>query len=155
MTFNRDFPTPSFNLSDVRPRSAPAQELISKAASSVGVMYCSSGPNTGSNPGGGPIKKNVVHKNSHASSGIQTRVFEWASTWIWHKVDLNHSCFSPAQVILIPLLTLLNIRNSLVCMLVILSVMARHIVKAFAFEPWMFYLGNFYFYFYFLLLSFL
>ena len=71
------------------------------------------------------------------------------------KVDLNHSCFSPAQVILIPLLTLLNIRNSLVCMLVILSVMARHIVKAFAFEPWMFYLGNFYFYFYFLLLSFL
>ena len=59
------------------------------------------------------------------------------------KLDLNHSCFSPAQVILIPLLTLLNIRNSLVCMLVILSVMARHIVKAFAFEPWMFYLGNF------------
>ena len=70
------------------------------------------------------------------------------------KVDLNSSCFSSAQVILIPLLTLLNIRNSLVCMLVILSVMARHIVKAFAVEPWMFYLGKFYFYFYFLFLSF-
>ena len=71
------------------------------------------------------------------------------------KVDLNHSCFSPGQVVLIPLLTLLNIRNSLVCMVLILSVMGRHIVKAFAIEPWMFYLGNFYLYFYFVLLSFL
>ena len=50
-------------LSDVRPRSAPALELvvlpcpgephISRAASSVGVMYCFSGPNRGSNPRGG------------------------------------------------------------------------------------------------------
>ena len=50
---------------DVRPRSAPALELvalprsgephISRAASSVRVMYCVSGPNTGSNPRGGQI----------------------------------------------------------------------------------------------------
>ena len=54
-------------LSDVRSRSAPALELvavprsgephISRAASSVGVMYCVSGPNTGSNPGGERIQK--------------------------------------------------------------------------------------------------
>ena len=34
-----------------------ALELISRAASSVGVMYRSHGPNTGSNPGGGQIQK--------------------------------------------------------------------------------------------------
>ena len=57
-------------IEDVRPRSAPALELvvlprpgephISRAESSVGVMYHVSGPNTGSNPGGGQIlnKKN-------------------------------------------------------------------------------------------------
>ena len=32
-------------------------ELISRAASSVGVLYRSLGPNTGSNPGGGQIPK--------------------------------------------------------------------------------------------------
>ena len=48
-------------LSDNRPGSVPALELISRAASSVGVMYRSHGPNTGSNPGGGQIpKKNFL-----------------------------------------------------------------------------------------------
>ena len=42
-----------FILPDDRPGSVPAIELISRAASSVGVMYCSHDPNTGSNPGGG------------------------------------------------------------------------------------------------------
>ena len=44
-------------LTDVRPRSAPALELLSRATSSVGVMYRSSSPNTGSNPGEWRIKK--------------------------------------------------------------------------------------------------
>ena len=35
----------------------PALELHSRAASSVGVVYCSSGPNTGSNTRGGRILK--------------------------------------------------------------------------------------------------
>ena len=35
---------------------------ISRAASSVGVMYHVSGPNTGSNPGGGRIQKKTVNK---------------------------------------------------------------------------------------------
>ena len=51
------------SVSDVRsrPRSAPALELISRAASNVDVMYRSSVPTTGSNPGGGRIlKKNPV-----------------------------------------------------------------------------------------------
>ena len=49
------------NLSDVRPRSAPALEVISRAESSVGVIYHSSGPNTGRNPGGGQIQKNLLY----------------------------------------------------------------------------------------------
>ena len=53
--------TKLLNLSDVQPRSAPALELISRAKSSVGVMYRSSGPNTGSNPGGGQILKKSVN----------------------------------------------------------------------------------------------
>ena len=44
-------------LSDDRPGSVPALDLISRAASSVGAMYRSHGPNTGSNPGGGQIQK--------------------------------------------------------------------------------------------------
>ena len=47
------------NPSDARPRSAPALELHSRAESSVGVMYRSSSPNTGSNPGGGWILKKI------------------------------------------------------------------------------------------------
>ena len=38
----------------------PTLELYSRAASSVGVMFCSSGPNTGSNSGGGWIQKKVI-----------------------------------------------------------------------------------------------
>ena len=49
------------NITHIRPRlgprSDPALELHSRAASSVGVMYRSSGPNTGSNPGEGRILK--------------------------------------------------------------------------------------------------
>ena len=43
-----------------------ALELISRAASSVGVMYRSNGRNTGSNPGEGRIrkKKNITDKPS-------------------------------------------------------------------------------------------
>ena len=50
------------NLSDVRPRSAPALEVISRAESSVGVIYHSSGPNTRRNPVGGWIQqKNLLY----------------------------------------------------------------------------------------------
>ena len=45
------------NQSDLRPRSEPALELHSRAASSIGVMYRSRGPNTGNNSGGGRILK--------------------------------------------------------------------------------------------------
>ena len=37
----------------------PGEPHISKAASSVGVMYHVSGPNTGTNPGGGRIIKKI------------------------------------------------------------------------------------------------
>ena len=52
----------SSNQSDIRSRSEHALELHSRAVSSVGVLYRSSGPNTGRNPGGGRIllkKKNL------------------------------------------------------------------------------------------------
>ena len=45
------------NLSNVRPRSEPALELYSRTVSSVGVMYRSSGTNTGSYSRGGNYKK--------------------------------------------------------------------------------------------------
>jgi hypothetical protein len=51
--------------------------------------------------------------------------------------------FVPGQGIMIPLLNLLQIRDSVVCMLVILSVLLRHLVKAFADKEWLFYLGKF------------
>ena len=38
----------------------PTLEVYSRAVSSVGVMYHSSGPNTGSNPGGGRKKKAFI-----------------------------------------------------------------------------------------------
>ena len=48
------------NQSDLQSRSEPALELHSRAVSSVGVRYRSSGPNTGSNSGGGQIQKNKI-----------------------------------------------------------------------------------------------
>ena len=51
-------------ITNVRPRSAPNLELLSRAVSSVGVMYRSSGPNTGSNPGGGRILKKVTKRRN-------------------------------------------------------------------------------------------
>ena len=51
----------SESISNVRPRSTPTLELLSRAMSSVGVMYRSSGPNTGSNPGGGQIQKKIYY----------------------------------------------------------------------------------------------
>ena len=45
------------SLPDVRPRSAPALELQSRAESSVGVCTTSSGPNTVSNPEEGRVLK--------------------------------------------------------------------------------------------------
>ena len=61
------------NISDARPGSVLALELISTAASSVGVMHRTHGPNTGSNPGGGQIPKknnnkkgaNIILLNNH------------------------------------------------------------------------------------------
>ena len=50
------------SISDNRPGSVPPLELISRAASSVGVMYRSHGPNTGSNLGGGQIPKKKASK---------------------------------------------------------------------------------------------
>ena len=64
-------------LSNIRPRSAPALELvflprsgephISRATLSVGVMYHFSGPNTGGNPGGGWILKNNKKKHKRVN----------------------------------------------------------------------------------------
>ena len=51
----------SSNLSEVQPRSEPTLELHSRAVSSVGVMYCLSSPNTGSNSGGGRILKKYIY----------------------------------------------------------------------------------------------
>ena len=49
-------------LSDDTPGSVPALELISRAVSSVGVMYHSHGPNTGSTPGRGQKPKKTKEK---------------------------------------------------------------------------------------------
>ena len=51
--------TKLFNQSDLRPRSEPVLKLHSRAASSAGVIYRSSGPNTGSNSRGGWIVKKL------------------------------------------------------------------------------------------------
>ena len=45
------------NQSDIQPRSEPALELHSRAASSVGVMYRSSSPTQGAIPKEGGYKK--------------------------------------------------------------------------------------------------
>ena len=52
------------NQSDEQPRSEPALELHSRDASSV--IYRSSSPNTGSNPGGGGIQKKIHLKDNAA-----------------------------------------------------------------------------------------
>ena len=54
--------TKLLNQSDLLPRSEPALELHSRAASSVGAMYRSSCLNTGSNSEGGRILKNKKKK---------------------------------------------------------------------------------------------
>ena len=69
----------SSNLSDVQPRSEPALELHSRAASSVGVMYRSSNPNTGSNSGGGWIQKKRSGFLAAHSLSLQ---FWFCNTWM-------------------------------------------------------------------------
>ena len=63
-------------LSDDRPGSVPTLEVISQAASSVGVMYRSHGPNTGSNPVGGQTQKkqNILHPIKVKSNTIELLV---------------------------------------------------------------------------------
>ena len=51
----------SCHLSDDRPGSVPALELISRAASSVGVMYGSTVPTQGVIPEEGGYKKTLSH----------------------------------------------------------------------------------------------
>ena len=51
--------TKLLNQFDLRPRLEPALELHSRTASSVGIMYRYSGPNTGSSSRGGRIQKKV------------------------------------------------------------------------------------------------
>ena len=61
--------TKLLNPSGPRPRSEPALELYSRAKSSVGVMYHSIGPNTGSHPGGRRIlikKKKIVNPHYYS-----------------------------------------------------------------------------------------
>ena len=60
------------NQSDLLPSSEPALELLSRAASSVGVMYPSSNPNTGSNSRGGKILKK--HKKTDNKEKKKTKV---------------------------------------------------------------------------------
>ena len=62
---------------DNRPRSEPALELHSRAVSIVGVVYRSSGPNTGSNFGGGLILKK---KNSDLAGPLTTQCLRRANT---------------------------------------------------------------------------
>ena len=69
-------------LSNVRPRSAPALELvvlphsgephISRAASSIDVMYQFSGPNTGSNPGGWIQNKKIKKRERYMFKSLIT-----------------------------------------------------------------------------------
>ena len=77
-------------IADVRPRSAPALELISRAASSVGVMYRSSGPktpNTMSNPGGErKLKKNLRRKNMHPKQQLEKCVMKKLSNPQFQKI---------------------------------------------------------------------
>ena len=47
-----------------------------------------------------------------------------------------------AQGVLVPLITLIGFNESLVMTFVFSTITARHFIKAFAAEAWMFYLGN-------------
>ena len=77
--------TKLLNQSDVRPRSEPALELHCRAMSSVGVMYCSSGPNTGNNPGGGRI----IKKGLPGPKAIFSRVYLWPRMQAKYKATVR------------------------------------------------------------------
>ena len=80
----------------VRLRSAPTLELLSRATSSVGVMYRSSGPNIGSNPEEGWILKKILSslsiiRNNQFFVTIFLSLFSFCSCfWFW----LNACCLS-------------------------------------------------------------
>ena len=50
-------------------------------------------------------------------------------------------CFK-AQAIVIPMLTVFKARDSLICIVLLISTVVRHLIKGFSSEPWMFYLGK-------------
>ena len=55
---------PGYQCRGLKAKQKSALELISRAASSVGVMYRSHDPNTGSYPGGGEIPKKKAGRNT-------------------------------------------------------------------------------------------
>ena len=108
-----------------RPRSAPALELISRAESSVGVMYRSSGPNTGSNPGGGRILKKNQKVFSLYLNGIQMSVEQRKEIVIflfaYHTYHItyfgfNISIYSLSSFIYLSLSLSLSLSLTLICL---------------------------------------
>ena len=83
----------SSNLSNVQPRSEPALDLNSRAASSVGVMYCSNNPNTKSNSGGRwkPRKKNLSPWLQFIPRGQSFSIFfsSWNPLWVKNYQGIN------------------------------------------------------------------
>ena len=68
--YKRTFPT-------FHPDQHPPESYISRAESSVGVMYRSRGPNARSNPGGGWIQKNKKRYNLIPGSSRSSDSFDW------------------------------------------------------------------------------
>ena len=63
-------------LSDIRPRSAPALELLSRAVSSVGVSTAAAVPTQGAIPGGGGIEKKLPNQIQNFKTSLN-KVQNW------------------------------------------------------------------------------
>jgi hypothetical protein len=58
------------------------------------------------------------------------------------EISPNLVTLFPGQLVVIPMLTVWKVRTSLACVLLLCNTTARQIIKIFASEGWMFYLGT-------------
>ncbi len=66
--------------------------------------------------------------------GLKSLNLELEDITIWH--------YSVGQGIFIPLVAMLRVNEAWIMTVVFLSYTARHLIKALASEPWLYYLGN-------------
>jgi hypothetical protein len=58
------------------------------------------------------------------------------------EISPNLATLFSGQLVVIPMLTVWKVRTSLACVLLLCNTTARQIIKIFASEGWMFYLGT-------------